>query len=203
MIDSIAHISDIHIRLFKRHDEYRLVFSNLYNDLKAWASKYKNGLIVITGDIVHSKTDMSPEMISVTSEFLQTISTIAKTIVIAGNHDCNLSNNNRLDALTPIINNINSQNLIYFKNSGVYQIDNIGFGVYSILGDPSQWPAAKDVGGTCKIALYHGPVLSAKTDIGYTVNSHAINLNRFDGYDIVMLGDIHKHQTLQTTDVFI
>ncbi len=202
MIDSIAHISDIHIRLFKRHDEYRSVFSKLYKDLTLWASQYKTGLIVLSGDIVHSKTDMSPEMIAVTSEFLQTISAIAKTIIIAGNHDCNLSNNTRMDALTPIIDNINSENLLYFKNSGVYQVDDVGFGVYSILGDPANWPSVNDVKGTYKIALYHGPVISAKTDVGYTINSHAINLNKFDGYDIVMLGDIHKHQTLQALDSF-
>ena len=32
-IDKIYHISDIHIRLQKRHDEYKKVFTNLYKQL--------------------------------------------------------------------------------------------------------------------------------------------------------------------------
>jgi len=47
----IAHISDIHIRLKDRHDEYKEVFDRLYKELKT----QKPDRILLTGDIVHSK----------------------------------------------------------------------------------------------------------------------------------------------------
>ena len=48
-----------------------------------------------------------------------------------------------------------------------------------------------------KIAVYHGAVRRSMTDIGYVVTGGDISLPQFDGYDIVMLGDIHKYQVLQ------
>ena len=77
-IDKIYHISDIHIRLQKRHDEYRKVFNNLYQSLKTevvdgLGGDSKKGLIVITGDILHSKTELSPECVSITADFFQNL----------------------------------------------------------------------------------------------------------------------------------
>ncbi len=106
-LETILHLADIHIRLFKRHAEYQDVFTQLYDDLRK--RDLKNTAIVVAGDIVHSKTDMSPEMVRVTSEFLSTLADIAPTIIIAGNHDLNLANLNRLDALSPIVDNLNHE----------------------------------------------------------------------------------------------
>ena len=56
----IHHISDIQIRNLQRHKEYRRVFENLYKEVK----KYPNNAVAyIGGDIAHSKTEMSPELI--------------------------------------------------------------------------------------------------------------------------------------------
>ena len=52
VIKKIYHISDIHIHLNFKHDEYREVFSKLYDVLKQ-EPKPKNSCIVITGDILH------------------------------------------------------------------------------------------------------------------------------------------------------
>ena len=54
VIKKIYHISDIHIHLNFKHDEYREVFSKLYDVLKQ-EPKPKNSCVVITGDILHSK----------------------------------------------------------------------------------------------------------------------------------------------------
>ena len=35
----------------------------------------------------------------------------------------------------------------------------------------------------------------AQTDIGYTVSSNSFQVDMFDGFDMAMLGDIHKRQT--------
>jgi DNA repair exonuclease SbcCD ATPase subunit len=196
---TIAHLADIHIRLFKRHEEYREAFHKLYDQLRN--TDLSEGVIVVAGDIVHAKTDMSPEMVVLASEFLRNLADIAPTIVIAGNHDLNLSNMNRLDSLTPIIRNINHPNLHYFKNAGVYKVADADFAVMSILDDQEQWPSITDCEGKRKIALYHGPVHGATTDARYTITNRHVDVDTFNGFDMVLLGDIHRYQTLQARDV--
>ena len=56
------------------------------------------------------------------------------------------------------------------------------------------WPKAESVEAENKICLFHGPVNLAQTDIGYTVSSNSFTVDMFDGFDMVMLGDIHKRQ---------
>ena len=43
--------------------------------------------------------------------------------------------------------------------------------------------------------VFHGPQTRTQTDIGYTVSSNSFTVDMFDGFDMVMLGDIHKRQT--------
>ena len=99
-IKTIHHLSDIHIRNLKRHTEYREVFQKVYDRIK---KNSKDSVIYVGGDIAHAKLDMSPELVDLISEFLQNLADIAPTIVIAGNHDCNLNNLHRLDVLQPIV----------------------------------------------------------------------------------------------------
>lgn len=191
----VVHISDVHIRLFRRHEEYEQAFKKLYADIHR--KNLKDFVIVLAGDIVHAKTDMSPEMVDVTSKFLENIANIAPTILIAGNHDCNLANVNRLDSLTPIVNNLQHPNLYYIKNSAVVRVADTDFAVCSILGSQSEWPSSDECSADNKIALYHGPVHGALTDANFTITNRHVHIDTFDGFDMVMLGDIHRHQILQ------
>jgi len=59
--DKIYHISDVHIRTLKRHQEYRSVFENMFNYISRTSTA--NSIAVVTGDIVHSKLEMSPELV--------------------------------------------------------------------------------------------------------------------------------------------
>ena len=198
----IAHCADIHIRLFKRHDEYREAFNTFYEQLRQ--TDLTNGVIVVAGDILHAKTDMSPEMVELASEFLRNLADIAPTFVIAGNHDLNLSNMNRLDSLTPIIKNLNHSNLHYLKHSDIYQVADVDFAVFSILDDRDQWPSVEKCRKNAKkIALYHGPVHGAQTDIKYVITNRHVDVTTFEGYDVVLLGDIHKYQILQENNPVI
>lgn len=195
-IEKIAHISDIHIRPFKRHDEFKHVFENLYKSL----SLQSPDLIIVAGDIVHSKTEMSPEIIQLTSEFLISLSNIAYTIVIPGNHDANLNNHHRLDALSPIIDLLETQSILYFKDSGIKKIGNVEFAHFSILDNKNEFPSISDMSkDKIKIALYHGIVNNSVNDFGYKLSSDAISVNTFDGFHYVILGDIHRHQYLTPT----
>ena len=67
----IHHFADIHIRNLKRHKEYRQVFQKVYSKLK---ENRDNSIIVLAGDIVHAKLDMSPELIDLTSDFFTKLS---------------------------------------------------------------------------------------------------------------------------------
>ncbi len=198
-LNKIVHLADIHIRLFKRHDEYRECFETLYNQLRQ--EDLTDSVIVVAGDILHAKTDMSPEMVMMATEFLKNLANIAPTLVIAGNHDLNLSNMNRLDSLTPLIKSINHEQLHYLKHSGIYQVGDTDFAVFSILDDREQWPSVKDCKGRRKIALYHGPVHGAQTDARYVITNRHVETSLFNGFDMVLLGDIHKYQILQERDV--
>ena len=69
MIRKIFQVSDIHIRNFKRHDEYRRVFEKLYNYIRE--NFTQDDLICLTGDIVHAKTDVTPELVEEVQTFLK------------------------------------------------------------------------------------------------------------------------------------
>lgn len=191
-VEKILHVADIHIRNFKRHKEYRQVFRKLYKEAKLLP---KNSLIYVAGDIVHTKTDISPELVELTSEFFRRLADIRPTIVITGNHDANLNNSSRLDALSPIIDNLAHPNLHYLKNSGIYRVCNIDFIVMSVFDDPKDFPDATQA-SNIKIGLHHGPVHNSVTDIGYVVNNESLKQSVFKGCDLVLLGDIHKRQYL-------
>tara|TARA_R110001592_G_scaffold87117_5_gene257317 strand:- start:40868 stop:44038 length:3171 start_codon:yes stop_codon:yes gene_type:complete len=188
-ISKIYHIADVHIRNLKRHKEYREVFNRLYNYISD--TKTKESVIVLAGDIVHAKTDMTPEVIEMTQTFLKRLSDLLPTILIPGNHDANLNNPSRMDALTPIVNAINHKNLHYLKDSGVWQMGGISFSHTSVFGDSKNIIKSNDVSGDYKIALYHGPVNNVKTEHGFQIENKNVNIDSFNGYDLVLLGDIH------------
>jgi DNA repair exonuclease SbcCD ATPase subunit len=193
IINKVYHLADLHIRNLQRHKEYRLVFKKFLKQVKE--DKIEDSIIYLAGDIAHAKTEMSPELIQEISWFLTECAKLRETILITGNHDCNLNNNHRLDVLTPIVDNLNNPRIHYLRDTGVYNIHNLTFVVYSILDKKENWPKGSDVDGENKICLFHGPVNKAQTDIGYTVSSNSFQVDMFDGFDMAMLGDIHKRQT--------
>jgi DNA repair exonuclease SbcCD ATPase subunit len=194
-ITHVYHLADLHIRNLKRHNEYRLVFQRFLDNVKN--DGIENSIIYIGGDIAHAKTEMSPELVREISWFLSECSKLREVVLITGNHDCNLNNNSRLDVLTPIIENLNDNRVHYLRDTGVYNIHNLTFVVYSILDKRENWPSGFDVVGENKICLFHGPVDKSKTDVGYSVSSTRFTTEMFDGYHLALLGDIHKRQILQ------
>ena len=188
----IHHISDIQIRNLKRHTEYEEVFNRLYEKVKL---NKENAVAYIGGDIAHSKTEMSPELIDQLSRLFKNLSDIVPTIIIAGNHDCNLNNRSRMDCLTPIVDNLNHPNLHYLKDSGIYPCADVKFVVWDCWTDQSEFIESKDVEGDTKIVLFHGTADRCETDLGFNLPSD-VKIHKFDGYDMGLLGDIHKRQHL-------
>jgi len=188
-IKKIYHIADVHIRNLKRHKEYREVFERLYEYISD--TKTDDSIIVLAGDIVHAKTDMTPEVIEMTQTFLKRLSDMLPTILIPGNHDANLNNHSRLDALSPIVNALGHPNLHYLKDDGVWKMGGISFSHSSIFSESKGIIPASEVHGDYKIALYHAPVDRVKTEHGFEIENKNVNVESFDGYDLVLLGDIH------------
>jgi DNA repair exonuclease SbcCD ATPase subunit len=195
-ITHIYHLADLHIRNLKRHNEYRFIFNEFLEKVKN--DNIEDSIIYLAGDIAHAKTEMSPELVREISWFLNECSKLRETILITGNHDCNLNNNHRLDVLTPIIDNLNNPRIHYYRDTGIYNLYNLTFVVYSILDKKENWPKASEVEGETKICLFHGPVNKSQTDVGYVVSSNSFTTEMFEGFDMVLMGDIHKRQVLQT-----
>jgi DNA repair exonuclease SbcCD ATPase subunit len=221
-ITHIYHISDIHIQLYKRHQEYREVFQRVYDYLQnektaAGIPASKNldipFLIVITGDILHSKADLSPECIQLTYSFIKTLASIMPVVLIAGNHDININNRDRLDSLTPILADLPAVAPVhYLLESGIYQLGNIFFYHSSILDSKVVIQPRLQTGnsgnGIHHIGLYHGRVNGAVYFNGMECNdpnaangsggsgNKTITPTAFAEYDMTLLGDIHKHQFL-------
>jgi 3',5'-cyclic AMP phosphodiesterase CpdA len=195
MIKKIIHFSDLHVRLFKDHDLYRSILNEALLEWK----ELNPDRIVFTGDLVHSKNQMTPELIEFVAWILTECSSIAETILIPGNHDFLVNNQERLDALTPIINSLNNPKIHYYRDRGVYEDDNISWCVYSqYQGNiPPDIIEAKGI----KIGLFHGPIQGLKTDLGFEFGEEAYDIKKFDGLEIVLCGDIHLRQTLYTDSV--
>ena len=185
-----AHIADTHIRNLKYHFEYKDVFQQLYKSLKEEKVDY----IIHCGDIAHTKTQISPEFVDMCRDFFQNLAAIAPTYIILGNHDGNLRNGSRQDALSPIAKAINDPNLILIKNAGEVKInDKFCLNVLSVF-DEENWTEPTDY-NLVNIALYHGAIDKSKTDSNWTLGGdHSIEI--FEEFDFGFLGDIHKTQKL-------
>ncbi len=186
-----AHISDTHIKNLKYHYEYRVIFEQLYEKLREEKVDY----IVHCGDVAHTKTQISPEYVEMCSQFFESLADIAPTYAILGNHDGNLKNSSRQDALTPIFNALNHPNLHLLKDSGETVLDDtFCLNVLSVF-DRDRWITPTDT-NKINIALYHGSISNCKTDINWTMTNGEDELSIFEDYDFAMLGDIHRRQYL-------
>src|SRR5210317_2192876 len=187
----IAHISDTHIRNLKYHEEYRHVFKEIYDSLKQEQPDY----IVHTGDLAHTKTQLSPEYFEMASNFLKSLADIAPTIMILGNHDGNLKNGDRQDAVTPIIEALQHPNFTLLKNSGEYSPeDGLTFNVLSVF-DRESWQRPSNP-KSINIALYHGAIMGSQVASGFGLDHGEDDISIFESFDYAMLGDIHKTQFL-------
>ncbi len=191
----LAHIADTHIKNLKYHYEYREVFKQLYKKLKEEEVDY----IIHCGDIAHTKTQISPEFVELCTDFFRNLSAIAPTYIILGNHDGNLKNSSRQDALTPIADALNCGRLHLLKNSGECPVNaSLTLNVLSVF-DQDNWVAPSD-DSKINIALYHGAISGVSTDIGWVMEHGEHDISVFKGHDFAFLGDIHKTNQILDTE---
>lgn len=188
-----VHMADIHWRGLSRHNEYRKSFIKCFEQMNV----IKPDVIYVGGDIVHSKTQgISPELIENLAWWFTELAKIAPTHVILGNHDGILTNDDRQDTITPVIEALNNPRIFLYKQSGLYPTGIPGFNwaVFSCF-DEKSWKNVKPKSGDVNIALFHGAVWGSMTDADWKIEGET-DVKFFDGYDFAMLGDIHKVQFL-------
>jgi DNA repair exonuclease SbcCD nuclease subunit len=195
MIKKIIHTADIHLRLFKRHEEYTEQFEKFYKECQ----EHQPDRIVVVGDLVHSKNQMTPELIYMVTTFLNNCSKIAKTVITLGNHDFLANNLDRMDALTPIISTMDNPNILFLKHTGCYKDENVVWCVYGHM-EGSERPnieEARELYGddVTYIGLYHDPLVGLKTAIGFEFEDGK-DISIFEGNDMVLCGDIHLYQVM-------
>jgi len=183
----IAHISDIHVRNYKYHYEYREVFQQLFDKLE----ELKPDIIVNTGDTAHTKCNLSPEYFNLTSWLFTNLAKIAPLHMILGNHDCNVKNSSRLDAISPLVEALEDPNIYFHKYTKEVAVGaDIVLNVLSIL-DQHKWAPPSDPSKT-NLALYHGAVAGSKTDTGWIMEHGEIDIDFLENFDYGLLGDIHR-----------
>jgi DNA repair exonuclease SbcCD ATPase subunit/DNA repair exonuclease SbcCD nuclease subunit len=191
----IAHLSDTHIKNLKNHDEYKEIFKKIYDIMR----DQKVDAIVHCGDIAHSKTQISPEFVDMAGDFFKNLSSIAPTYIILGNHDGNLRNNSRQDAITPIVSALNLPNLYLLKDSGEVKVnDQFTLNVMSVF-DQEHWVKPSDM-NKVNIALLHGSVAGVVLDNGQILEHGEFDVSIFEGHDFAFLGDIHKSNQILDPD---
>ena len=196
----IVHLADIHIRKKEREEEYREVFNNLYENIKRKNINNHNSLIVVCGDILHDKSDLHPVSVKLTKDFFIMLCKITTTIVIPGNHDVSLLNQDH-NSLESILKNLETEHKLFLLNDeGYYEYNNILFGHTRFGFSKSVLKCDLDFEGY-KIGLYHGIVTGGK-DNNFNFKTldgekKYFSVDDFADYDFTFLGDIHKHSFLK------
>lgn len=212
MIKLIIHCADIHIHNFVRLDEYSEQFDRFINKCEEITNNYEYDevRILISGDLVHSKNNISNELISVASLLIRRLEEIAPVVIIGGNHDMLMENTSRIDTLTGLFNTAVFERATYLDKtldykSGCVVDDNVIWALYSIFDDymrPDIEDAKEENPNAKVIGLYHGMIIGATLNNGSVVDE-GLDGDAFDGCDCVMAGHIHKRQELKRGDVKI
>lgn len=188
-INNLAHTADIHIRTVTRHQEYSEVFQKFFKSLV----DNKVQALFVLGDTVHSKTQLSPELVNLLSKFMITADQVCPTFYIPGNHDINLTNLERKDVISSLFSILDLKQSYYLKDTAVYRLKNIDLYNYSLFDQENKFDNIIIDNNKVNIALYHGVIDGSSNEYNYVFKSD-MNANFFKAFDILLLGDIHKRQ---------
>lgn len=188
-----------------RFEEYAEQLTKFIERCKEIAAGYeKNEVrIVISGDLLHQKNMITPELIVFVSSFLRQLEQIAKVIVIAGNHDLIVDNVDKKDAITSLFETAHFENVWFLDyilgfQSGSYCDDNITWVLYSIYENylaPDISKVKKENPKNTFVGLFHGMINGVSLENNITAEM-GINKDIFADCSVVMAGDIHKRQEL-------
>lgn len=194
-IRTIYHIADIHIRKTGERDmEYRQIFDKLFVEIK---KDTKNALILVAGDIFDS--GVMPTTTILAKDFFVGLTELCDVIVFRGNHDqISRSDPDAIDSLKSTLHKLaisDTHKIYLLDKSETYIYGNVVFGLTDVFDHKVYQIEGYDK--KVKIGLWHGTVVGSKNESGNDILTRTkITIDDFNGYDYVMLGDIHKHQYL-------
>lgn len=192
------HIADIHWRGLSRHEEYKRSFEDAFAKMRL----ENPDAIFVVGDVVHSKTQgISPELISHLAWWFGELNRIAPTFITLGNHDGLITNRDRQDAVSPIINAMNLPNVRLIKGAKNFEFKGINFSNFCPF-DEEGWSSLQTSPEKLNIALFHGPLKGCATEDDWNIDSDW-SVDIFDKYDFAFLGDIHKRQSIDSAGRFL
>ncbi len=209
MIKKIIHVADVHIPNDCSKRPYDEMLKNMLGAIldEIGETDPEEVRIVIVGDIFDQKIKATNEAKSMFHEMLNYLNQMAKTYIVAGNHDMLENNTDRMDSLNPTFDISGAyENVVYLDKelgfkSGFMADDNVVFVLYSMhdkFARPGDFDTMKKKVGKGKtiIGLYHGEVCGATTDTG-EVSTKGLDFSNFKGCDCVMAGHIHKFQEIK------
>lgn len=187
----ICHISDIHVSNTRRF-EYAKVFNQLFESIK----QNNISTIVVAGDLFHEMSKATAYCWSAVGEFLCKLQSLAPTVVIPGNHDMNLRSGNE-DLISPLFfaggGLRNLKNIVYFRNSGVYQ----KFGITWIIKAPDQdFPELPDISPGPVICLLHETINTMMNPNTNKIKEKLTEMATKVPGLAIMLGDLHIRQEI-------
>jgi DNA repair exonuclease SbcCD ATPase subunit/DNA repair exonuclease SbcCD nuclease subunit len=197
----LFHISDIHIRNEESYQEnYHTQFKKTFKQIRHHPHYHpETALIVVTGDIFHSSLKVSAIAIELLRILTEGLTQIGPTIIIPGNHDEKKDvgeyDTSSLSALFSY-NVGETKNLFYLKDTGIYLFGtNLVFGHTSVIN--KQLVRAQDIPypDKIKIALFHG-MIDNQDKNNFMLKGCDFAYTDFNGYDKVLLGDVHKFQNV-------
>ena len=211
MITTIIHLSDVHIRAGDsdraRYTEYITVFNRTFASIAQQPSVIdQKALIVITGDLFHHKNKLEPYGLELAIHFLTGLAELAPVYMIRGNHDYRQDIPKERDMISALMG-YKIPRLHYLDASGLHVHENITFGLVAIQ-DTLLYGATSGIehtlpdfpippeNGTFRVALFHGSITGSTLQNGLDVsgNLHGYPIGWFQGYDAILLGDIHLQQ---------
>jgi DNA repair exonuclease SbcCD nuclease subunit len=207
-IKRIYQIADTHIPTYQKLEMYSEQLQKLIDriDEDACESGLKKDeiRIVICGDLVNSKNIVTNELNVFASSFIRQLSSIAKVICIAGNHDLVESNTSRTDTITAIFETAQFDNAVFLDmelgyESGIVYDNGVTWALYSFYDGyrrPDIDNARKEKPKNKVFGLYHGNVIGTKLYNGF-VNDCGQSADIFEGCDYVLAGHIHKRQAIK------
>lgn len=212
MIKVIFTIADVHIPNYIGITECLAQLNELCENIQNKASEYEYEeiRILLLGDLVHNKNNISNELMYAASSFIKKLNKIGKVICITGNHDIVLNNMNRLDTINTIFSLSNFENATLLDrdlnfNSGLFIDENVVWCLYSIYDNyATPHPEVDKVHHSDKIyiGLFHGNIVGSALSNGFT-SEKGISREIFNGCDIVLCGDIHKRQIIKYNGIDI
>jgi len=209
MIQTVIHLSDIHIRTGNedksRYTEYLSSFNRLLKSVEQIDAIQQNrAMIVITGDIFHHKNKIEPYGLELAIHLLRGLAALAPVYIIRGNHDYRQDHPYARDTITSIMT-YQIPNLTYLDETGIHSTDGVAFGLVAIqdtllhgatsgiIADLPPFPLPKSNSADINVALFHGSIKGSTLQTT-AENRHGYPIDWFKGYRAILLGDIHLQQ---------